>query len=128
MDSSDNGSSSEEEIESLRKLILKKYGRLESLIEEPPELELKPLPEHLEYAFLAEGSKLPIIIASSLIAEQKDKLLGVLKKYKREISWKISNIMGISPPFYTHKILIEGNHRPMVIPQQRLNPNKKEVV
>ncbi|GKA67314.1 hypothetical protein Tco_0767122 [Tanacetum coccineum] len=34
-----------------------------SSIEEPPELELKDLPSHLEYAFLEENDKLPIIIA-----------------------------------------------------------------
>nr|GEW00209.1 reverse transcriptase domain-containing protein [Tanacetum cinerariifolium] len=32
-------------------------------IEEPPELELKELPSHLEYAFLEDTDKLPIIIA-----------------------------------------------------------------
>ncbi|GKC40832.1 hypothetical protein Tco_1053216 [Tanacetum coccineum] len=32
-------------------------------IEEPPELELKDLPSHLEYVFLEENNKLPVIIA-----------------------------------------------------------------
>ncbi|GJV01010.1 reverse transcriptase domain-containing protein [Tanacetum coccineum] len=36
-----------------------------SSIEEPPELELKDLPSHLEYAFLEENDKLPVIIAKS---------------------------------------------------------------
>ena len=36
-------------------------------IEEPPILELKPLPYHLKYAFLEKHDKLPIIISSSLI-------------------------------------------------------------
>ncbi|GJX58542.1 hypothetical protein Tco_0289932 [Tanacetum coccineum] len=34
-----------------------------SSIEEPPELELKDLPSHLEYAYLEENDKLPVIIA-----------------------------------------------------------------
>ncbi|GJV07203.1 reverse transcriptase domain-containing protein [Tanacetum coccineum] len=34
-----------------------------SSIEEPPELELKDLPSHLEYAYLEENEKLPVIIA-----------------------------------------------------------------
>ncbi|GJR94032.1 reverse transcriptase domain-containing protein [Tanacetum coccineum] len=34
-----------------------------SSIEEPPELELKDLPSHLEYVFLEKNEKLPIIIA-----------------------------------------------------------------
>ncbi|GJU75690.1 reverse transcriptase domain-containing protein [Tanacetum coccineum] len=40
-----------------------------SSIEEPPELELKDLPSHLEYAYLEENDKLPLIIA-------KDGFLG----------------------------------------------------
>nr|GFA47893.1 reverse transcriptase domain-containing protein [Tanacetum cinerariifolium] len=36
------------------------------LIEEPPELELKELPSHLEYAFLEGTNKLPIIIFKEL--------------------------------------------------------------
>ncbi|GJU53716.1 hypothetical protein Tco_1227430 [Tanacetum coccineum] len=37
-----------------------------SSIEEPPELELKDLPSHLEYAYLEENEKLPVIIAKGL--------------------------------------------------------------
>ncbi|GKD84833.1 reverse transcriptase domain-containing protein, partial [Tanacetum coccineum] len=37
-----------------------------SSIEEPPELELKDLPSHLEYAYLEENDKLPVIIAKGL--------------------------------------------------------------
>ncbi|GJV64763.1 hypothetical protein Tco_1475591 [Tanacetum coccineum] len=37
-----------------------------SSIKEPPELELKDLPSHLEYAFLEENDKLPVIIAKGL--------------------------------------------------------------
>ncbi|GJT56575.1 reverse transcriptase domain-containing protein [Tanacetum coccineum] len=36
-------------------------------IEEPPELELKYLPSHLEYAYLEENDKLPVIIAKRWI-------------------------------------------------------------
>ncbi|GJS00258.1 hypothetical protein Tco_0316766 [Tanacetum coccineum] len=36
-----------------------------SSIDEPPELELKDLPSHLEYAFLEGTDKLPIIIAKN---------------------------------------------------------------
>ena len=97
-------------------------------IEEPPVLELKQLPEYLEYAFLEEDSKLPVIIASGLSTAQKDKLLKVLKEHKRAIAWKISDIQGISPSFCTHKILLEEDFKPVVQPQRRLNPNMKDVV
>lgn len=116
-DSSDSGSSSEGENREVEEIDLGKYGRLKLSIEEPPELDLKPLPNNLDYVFFEEGSKLPVIIASDLIVEQKDKLLSVLKKYKREIAWKITDIRGISTYFCTHKILMEDNHMPTLIPQ-----------
>ncbi|GJS17839.1 reverse transcriptase domain-containing protein [Tanacetum coccineum] len=40
--------------------------KAKSSIEEPPELELKDLPSHLEYAYLEENDKLPVIIAKGL--------------------------------------------------------------
>nr|GEU91126.1 reverse transcriptase domain-containing protein [Tanacetum cinerariifolium] len=43
-----------------------KETKVKSSIEEPPELELKELPSHLEYAFLEETDKLPVIIAKDL--------------------------------------------------------------
>nr|GEZ73899.1 reverse transcriptase domain-containing protein [Tanacetum cinerariifolium] len=42
-----------------------------SLIDEPPEVELKDLPPHLEYAFLEGDDKLPIIIAKDLSVKEK---------------------------------------------------------
>nr|GFD57952.1 reverse transcriptase domain-containing protein [Tanacetum cinerariifolium] len=35
--------------------------------DEPPEVELKKLPPHLEYAFLGDNGKWPVIIAKDLI-------------------------------------------------------------
>ncbi|GJR01157.1 reverse transcriptase domain-containing protein [Tanacetum coccineum] len=55
-------------------------------IEEPPELELKELPTHLEYAYLEENDKLPVIIAKGLKDDEKDALLKVLKSHKRAIA------------------------------------------
>ncbi|GJT82394.1 reverse transcriptase domain-containing protein [Tanacetum coccineum] len=46
--------------------------KAKSSIEEPPELELKDLPSHLEYAFLEENDKLPVIIAKGLKNDEKD--------------------------------------------------------
>ncbi|GJS16324.1 reverse transcriptase domain-containing protein [Tanacetum coccineum] len=50
-------------------------------IEEPPELELKDLPSHLEYAFLEGTDKLPIIISKELKDEEKAPLLKVHDGY-----------------------------------------------
>ncbi|GKA06578.1 hypothetical protein Tco_0685802 [Tanacetum coccineum] len=63
-----------------------------SSIEEPPELELKDLPSHLEYAFLEENDKLPVIIAKGLKNDQKETLINFLKSHKRAIAWKITDI------------------------------------
>nr|GFB70629.1 reverse transcriptase domain-containing protein [Tanacetum cinerariifolium] len=39
--------------------------------DEPPEVELKELPPHLEYAFLGENKKWPVIIAKDLSVNEK---------------------------------------------------------
>ncbi|GJS85967.1 hypothetical protein Tco_0752508 [Tanacetum coccineum] len=46
-----------------------------SSIDEPPEVELKDLPSHLEYAFLEGTNKLPVIIAKDLKDEDKVALI-----------------------------------------------------
>ncbi|GJY01710.1 reverse transcriptase domain-containing protein [Tanacetum coccineum] len=66
-----------------------------SSIEEPPELELKDLPSHLEYAYLEGNDKLPVIIAKGLKDVEKEALLKVLKSHKRAIAWKITDIKGL---------------------------------
>nr|GEY42997.1 reverse transcriptase domain-containing protein [Tanacetum cinerariifolium] len=85
-----------------------------SLIDEPPEVKLKDLPPHLEYAFLEGDDKLPVIIAKYLSVEEKTALITVLKSHKRAITWKLSDIKGIDPEFCTHKILMEEDFEPVV--------------
>ncbi|GJR58843.1 reverse transcriptase domain-containing protein [Tanacetum coccineum] len=99
-----------------------------SSIEEPPELELKDLPSHLEYAFLEENDKLPVIIAKGLKNDEKYALLKVLKSHKRVIAWKITDIKGIDPRFCTHKILMEDDYKPTVQSQRRVNLKIHEVI
>ncbi|GJX44327.1 reverse transcriptase domain-containing protein [Tanacetum coccineum] len=94
----------------------------------PPELELKDLPSHLEYAFLEENDKLPVIIAKGLKNDQKEALINVLKSHKRAIAWKITDIKGIDPRFCTHKILMEDDCKPSVQSQRRVNPKIHEVI
>nr|GEW83025.1 hypothetical protein [Tanacetum cinerariifolium] len=90
-----------------------------SSIDEPPEVELKYLPPHLEYAFPEGDDKLPIIIAKDLSVEEKTALITVLKSHKRAIAWKLSDIKGIDPKFCTHKILMEEDFEPVVQHQRR---------
>nr|GEV76854.1 hypothetical protein [Tanacetum cinerariifolium] len=91
-------------------------------IEEPPKLELKDLPSHLEYAFLEGSDKLSFIISKELKDEEKAALLNVPKSYKQAIAWKIFDIKGIDPRFCTHKILMEDDFKPVVQHQRRVNP------
>nr|GEY03311.1 reverse transcriptase domain-containing protein [Tanacetum cinerariifolium] len=107
--------------------------KAKSSIEEPPKLELKDLPSHLEYTYLEGEDKLPMIISKDLKDNEKEALLKVLKSYKREIAWKITDIKGIDPRFCTHKILMEEDYKPVVQSQIRVNPKihkviKKEVI
>nr|GFB61097.1 reverse transcriptase domain-containing protein [Tanacetum cinerariifolium] len=48
---------------------------VKSSVDEPPEVELKDLPHHLEYAFLKGDNKLPVIIAKELGSEEKSALI-----------------------------------------------------
>nr|GEZ42869.1 reverse transcriptase domain-containing protein [Tanacetum cinerariifolium] len=83
-----------------------------SLIDEPPEVELKDLPPHLKYIFLEGDDKFPVIIEIDLSVEEKTALITVLKSHKRAIAWKLSDIKGIDPEFCTHKILMEEDFKP----------------
>ncbi|GJR79661.1 hypothetical protein Tco_0150446 [Tanacetum coccineum] len=92
---------------------------VESSVNEPPEVELKELPPHLEYAFLEGDDKLPVIIAKDLKDEEKAALLKVLKSHKRAIAWKLSDIKGVSPEFCTQQILIEEDYEPSCAKKSR---------
>ncbi|GKE19064.1 hypothetical protein Tco_1426641 [Tanacetum coccineum] len=76
----------------LKELNLEEHKTVKSSIDDPPELELKVLPSHLEYAFLEGTDKLPVLIAKNLKEDEKVRLLKVLKSHKRAIAWKISDI------------------------------------
>ncbi|GJZ01381.1 reverse transcriptase domain-containing protein [Tanacetum coccineum] len=100
----------------------------ETSIDEPPEVELKDLPPHLEYAFLEGDNKLPVIIAKDLSVGEKAALIKVLQSHKRAIAWKLSDIKGINPEFCTHKILMEEDYTPAVQHQRRVNPKIHDVI
>ncbi|GJX40985.1 reverse transcriptase domain-containing protein [Tanacetum coccineum] len=80
-----------------------------SVINNPPDLELKDLPSHLEYAFLEGDDKLPVIIAKNLKDEDKTALIKI--------------------PVLHHKILMERKMpKPVVQHQRRVNPKIHEVI
>ena len=96
--------------------------------DEPPKLELKPLPIELKYAFLGDNQTYPVVISSTLTNEQEGKLIEVLKRYKKAIGWTLKDIKGINPLICTHRIHLEENAKTCQQPQRRLNPHMKEVV
>nr|GEU99625.1 reverse transcriptase domain-containing protein [Tanacetum cinerariifolium] len=99
-----------------------------SSIDEPPVVELKDLPPHLEYAFLEGDDKLLVIIAKDLKDEEKTALIKVFKSHKQALAWQLSNIKGINLEFCTHKILIEDDFKPVVQHQRRVNLKIHEVI
>nr|GEV15666.1 reverse transcriptase domain-containing protein [Tanacetum cinerariifolium] len=111
-----------------KELNVEEIKTVKSSVDEPPELELKELPSHLEYAYLEGTDNLLVIIAKGLKDDEKEALLKVLKSHKRAIVWKIFDIKGIDPRFCTHKILIEDDFIPTVQSQRRVNPKIHEVI
>ncbi|RDX97064.1 hypothetical protein CR513_20210, partial [Mucuna pruriens] len=93
-----------------------------------PPIELKPLPNHLKYAYLDNEQQLPVIIANNLLLEQEDKLLEVLRQHKKAIGWKLSDLPGINPSICMHRILMEEDIKPIRQQQRRLNPTLLDVV
>ena len=94
----------------------------------PQQLELKPLPIELKYAFLEENEQCPVVISSLLTTSQEHDLLCLLKRNKQALGWKISDLKGINPTICTHHIYLEEESKAVRQPQRRLNPHLQEVV
>ncbi|GJY57844.1 hypothetical protein Tco_0457736 [Tanacetum coccineum] len=123
------GNVQEDEVkEDFEELPPKDELRIKTSIQDPPtDLEMKPLPKHLEYAFLEENS--PILVLISALLEQNEKqLVLILKNHKEAFTWKTFDIPWISPSFCKHKINFKDDVKPVIQRQRRLNPNMKEVV
>ncbi|XP_016747262.1 uncharacterized protein [Gossypium hirsutum] len=91
-----------------------------------PELELKPLPEHLKYVFWGKGNTLPIIVSNRLSTHEEKSLVHVLKSHKEAIGWTIGDLKRISPLTCTYRIYLEENMKPRRKAQRRLNSNMME--
>nr|GFC68704.1 reverse transcriptase domain-containing protein [Tanacetum cinerariifolium] len=100
----------------------------QSFEDEPPEVELKELPPHLEYAFLGDNRKWPVIIARDLSFNEKTALINVFKTRKKAISWKLTDIKRIDPEFCSYKILLKEDYSPKVQSQRRVNPKIHDVI
>ncbi|GJT34489.1 reverse transcriptase domain-containing protein [Tanacetum coccineum] len=86
-ENSDSKSDTEET--PFEKITINTDYKIKTTLKEPhTDLELKPLPDNLEYVFLEELSFLPVFISSQLSAQNKGKLVSVLKKHKEAFAWK----------------------------------------
>nr|GEY62446.1 reverse transcriptase domain-containing protein [Tanacetum cinerariifolium] len=112
----------------LQELKVVESTNAKSSIDEPPVVELKDLPPHLEYAFLEGDDKLPFIITKDLKDKEKTALIKVLKSHKQALAWQLSDIKGIDPKFCTHKILMEDDFKLAIQHQRRVNPKIHEVI
>ncbi|GJU29735.1 reverse transcriptase domain-containing protein [Tanacetum coccineum] len=122
-------SESDTEEPPFKKITINTDYKIKTSLKEPPtDLKLKPLPDNLEYVFLEEPSFLPVIISSKLSAQNKSKLVSILKKHKETFAWKTTDIPGICPSFYKHKIQLLDDKKLVVQKQRRLNPNMQAVV
>ncbi|KAJ8764186.1 hypothetical protein K2173_005114 [Erythroxylum novogranatense] len=88
--------------------------KLTPSVVKPPELELKPLPPTLKYAFLESDERLPVIIFSTLSHTEEERLMNVLREHKRAIGWTLADIPGISPAICTHRILLSEGSKSML--------------
>nr|GFA11309.1 DNA-directed DNA polymerase [Tanacetum cinerariifolium] len=84
--------------------------------DEPPKVKLKELPPHIEYAFLGDNRKWPVIIAKDLSSNEKTALIN------------LTDIKGIDHEFCSHKILLEEDYSPKVQSQRRVNPKIYDVI
>ena len=90
--------------------------------------ELKPLPSTLKYVFLDHHSANPVIISSQRDHDQEERLLAVLRVRKEAIGWNLSDLKGIDPSLFTHRIFLEEDSRPSREEQRWLNPKVWDAV
>ncbi|GKB39609.1 reverse transcriptase domain-containing protein [Tanacetum coccineum] len=96
-------------------LTLEENLRIKTSIQDPPtDHEMKPLPKHLECAFLEKDSLLPVVTSSLLKDDEKKRLISVLKKHKEAFSYKTSEIPGVISSFCKHKIKFEDDAKPII--------------
>lgn len=92
------------------------------------QIELKPLPSNLRYAFLGAFRTYPVIISSELLDDREVRLINILRKHRKNFDWTLVDLQGISPLICTHKIHLEDGIKISKQFQRCLNGNMQEVV
>ncbi|GJR97272.1 reverse transcriptase domain-containing protein [Tanacetum coccineum] len=124
-------SDSESDTEDLpfEKITINTDYKIKTSLKEPPtDLELKPLPDILEYVFLEEPYFLPVIISSQLSKEKKNKLISILKKHNQAFDGKQQIFLVFAHHFANTRYNFWMIRNQLSKKQRKLNPNMQEVV
>lgn len=73
-------------------------------LEEALKLDLKPLLEHLKYAYLGLSKTLLVIIISNQDPTQEKESLAILRENRGAIGWTMMDIKEISPSIIQYRI------------------------
>ncbi|RDX86425.1 hypothetical protein CR513_32236, partial [Mucuna pruriens] len=88
----------------------------------PQQLKAEIMSTHLDpKAFNANSSSPPPPMELKPLSKQDDKLLQVLREYKKAIGWKLSDLPGINPSIFMHRILMEEEAKPIRQQLRRMN-------
>ena len=68
----------------------------------------------MKYVYLGNFSTLSVIVSAELTTEQEEKLIQVLKQFKKAIGWTIADIREISQSVCMHKIILEDGEKGMI--------------
>ena len=67
-------------------------------------------------------------INPSLSLDEQKRLISLLKEHKGAFAWEYTDMRGIPSNLCTHHIYIKSDSRPVCQPQQRMNPNLRDIV
>ncbi|CAN6544492.1 unnamed protein product [Malus baccata var. baccata] len=71
----------------------------------------------VQYVFLGEQETLPVIVSSSLIAQEEEELVRVLKEYKTTIGWTLADIkVGVQVILKNSEVTVVKNKENELVP------------
>lgn len=101
---------------------------LEPSIEIAHTLETKPPPSHLKNAYMDDSNTLPVVMSFIFSNMKEEKLIRVLKEYKRANGQIMVDTKGMRPFVCMHDIILEENQKSLIEHQRLLNPLMKKLM
>ena len=88
----------------------------EEILEDPvKEAQIQPEEELREINLGAElGSQKPVFFNSQLIAQEKEQLVALLKKYVDVFAWTYDKMLGLDPGLVVHFLNVDPRVKPIV--------------